>query len=446
MRKRIIPLMLLGLLTLANLVGCNENNNLSYSQTTESPTTTNITTTTPSTANPSTATPSTVTPSTANPTTNKTEVTSTSTTTIHVESVSLSADNTSLNIGDTATITVSILPEDATDKSYSLLSSNNEVISIENNVITALKEGNSTITVTTTDGEKTDSIDISVASQYSKVSITVDELPESVTSFYIEGSISKSKITAAGTYDNFYVGDALTGYVNGNADAYEIYIYAGELEGEISELLYSTSGFEIAEEYGESLIISVVEATAKTANIVVINEDNISVNYTVNYTNSSSTLPSNIEIGDWITISITSEIEDGYECVITYKYGNGNDNTYEHGIEVTGDLTITIIKKKLETVLVKIIFNVTKYTDDKKDTGIGNYLRDGDYNYYRGGDHQIKYGETLYLLNPWGASFKVKIVVGGTTIKDGSITSVLNGKNKFEFKITGETTITLSDL
>lgn len=435
MRKRIIPLMLLGLLTLTNLVSCNENNNLSSSQITESPTTTNITTTTPSTA-----TPSTVTPSIANPTTNKTEVTSTSTATIHVESVSLSVDNTSLNIGDTATITVSILPEDASDKSYSLSSSNKEVVSIENNVITALKEGNSTITVTTTDGEKTDSIDISVISQYSKVSITVDELPESVTSFCIEGSISKSKITAAGTYNNFYVGDALTGYVNGSADAYEIYIYAGELEGEISELLYSTSGFEIAEEYGESLMISVVEATAKTANIVVINENNISVNYTVNYTNSSSTLPNNIKIGDWLTISITSEIEDGYECVITYKYGNGNDNTYEHGIEVTGDLTITISKKKLETVLVRIVFNLTNYVDDNNTTnGIGNYCRDGNFNYYTTGDNYVKYGETLYLVT-YKTDINIKVEINGKTIRDGI------PKYKDNFVVTGETIITLYDL
>lgn len=447
MRKRIIPLMLLGLLTLANLVGCNENNNLSSSQITESPTTTNTTITTPSTA-----TPSTVTPSTANPTTNKTEVTSTSTTTIHVESVSLSADNTSLNIGDTATITVSILPEDATDKSYSLSSSNNEVISIENNIITALKEGNSTITVTTTDGEKTDSIDISVVSQYSKVSITVDELPESVTSFCIEGSISKSKITAAGTYDNFYIEDTLIGKIEGNAKDYEVCI--NDSNNSISDLLFSSNGFDLSliEGIQSNITLYVFEINEdEVFNITVINDDNLCIKYRIIYQENETfyeTLPTTLEKNSTIYVnSILSEIEEGYECVITYKYGNGESNTYAGYIEVIDDLTITISKKKLESVLVKILFNVTKYTDDKTSgTGIGNYLRDSKGNYYRGGDHQIKYGETLYLLNPWGNSFKVKIVVGGTTIKDGSITSILNGKNKFEFKITGETTITLSDL
>lgn len=430
MKKRIIPLILLSVFTISSLVGCNKKND----------STTNLPTSSHTTPN-TTIVSSTVSPNTTLPSINTTETPITSITTIHVESVSLSADKISLSIGEIANLTISIFPESATDKSYTLSCNNNDIISIENNVITALKEGDSTITVTTNDGEKTDSIDISVISQYNKVSITIDTLPESVTDFSIEGSISKSKITDSGTYNNFYVGDVLTGYINGTANKYEVYIYVGELESEISELLFSSSGFEIASDYGSNLMISVVEANFKPVSVNVVNSDNLDVEFTVNYTNKYETLPNNIQIGDWITISVaSSDIPSGYECIITYEYENSTSQKYEHGIDVTGDLTITISLKKIESILVRIIFNVTKYTDDDNpNTGIGNYCRDSNYNYYTTGDNYVKYREKLFLVT-YITDIKIKIEVNGKTIFDG------RPQYKYSFEVTGETIISLYDL
>ena len=66
-----------------------------------------------------------------------------------------------IDIGDTVTLSAIILPEDVDNPSITWSSSNPDVISIDNGEIKALKEGNSIITATTSNG-KTDSIELSV--------------------------------------------------------------------------------------------------------------------------------------------------------------------------------------------------------------------------------------------------------------------------------------------
>ena len=79
-----------------------------------------------------------------------------------VDSVSL--DKTSLNMtsGDTATLTASISPSNATNKNITWRSSNRNVVTVENGVVTAIAKGNATITVITEDGGKTATCAVSV--------------------------------------------------------------------------------------------------------------------------------------------------------------------------------------------------------------------------------------------------------------------------------------------
>lgn len=86
----------------------------------------------------------------------------TQTSEVHVESVSISKDVTSLNVNETLTLTSTVLPDNATNKEVKYTSSNTSVATINNNVLTALKAGISTITVTSVDGEKTDSFLLTV--------------------------------------------------------------------------------------------------------------------------------------------------------------------------------------------------------------------------------------------------------------------------------------------
>jgi len=74
---------------------------------------------------------------------------------IAVQSVTLSQTSASLIIGDTLTLVASVHPANAEDLSVTWQSSDTTVAIVENGLITALWYGETTITVTTTDGEKT---------------------------------------------------------------------------------------------------------------------------------------------------------------------------------------------------------------------------------------------------------------------------------------------------
>ncbi len=73
-----------------------------------------------------------------------------------VASVSLNKGNITLNIGETATLVATVSPDNATDKSVSWTSSDPAVATVDQNgKVTAVKAGNATITVKSTDGDKT---------------------------------------------------------------------------------------------------------------------------------------------------------------------------------------------------------------------------------------------------------------------------------------------------
>lgn len=65
---------------------------------------------------------------------------------VPVSSVSLNENTLNLLIDDTYTLQATVLPENASDKSVSWLSSDESVVSVNNGILTALKEGDATIT------------------------------------------------------------------------------------------------------------------------------------------------------------------------------------------------------------------------------------------------------------------------------------------------------------
>lgn len=80
----------------------------------------------------------------------------------HVESVSLSKTSGSVKEGKTLTLSASILPNDAYDKSVTWSSSNIDVATVNNGVVTAKAPGSSRITVTTVDRGLTAYCDVTV--------------------------------------------------------------------------------------------------------------------------------------------------------------------------------------------------------------------------------------------------------------------------------------------
>ncbi|MGL5718492.1 MAG: Ig-like domain-containing protein [Paraclostridium sp.] len=83
---------------------------------------------------------------------------------VNVESVSLDKTSLSITVGDVAMLVHTIKPEHATNKNVTWTSSDNKIITIENGLVTAISNGNATITVTTEDGNKTASCEVLVES------------------------------------------------------------------------------------------------------------------------------------------------------------------------------------------------------------------------------------------------------------------------------------------
>ena len=82
---------------------------------------------------------------------------------IHVKSVSLDKTSVSINKGKKLTLTATVLPEDATNKSVEWSSSDAKVAKVDKKgVVTGVKEGSAVITVTTKDGGYTASCEVTI--------------------------------------------------------------------------------------------------------------------------------------------------------------------------------------------------------------------------------------------------------------------------------------------
>ena len=94
----------------------------------------------------------------------------------NVESVSLDKTSITMTEGDSETLSATVYPDNATNKNVSWRSSNTSVATVNNGVVTAIKAGTATITVTTEDGGKTATCQVTVkAKQINVTSIKIDQ-------------------------------------------------------------------------------------------------------------------------------------------------------------------------------------------------------------------------------------------------------------------------------
>lgn len=95
---------------------------------------------------------------------------------VPVTSVSLNKNSLTLTEGETASLSASVLPTDATNRNVSWSSNDNTIASVQGGVVTAIKQGSAIITVKTEDGGKTASCSIIVEAKYIAVSgVTLDK-------------------------------------------------------------------------------------------------------------------------------------------------------------------------------------------------------------------------------------------------------------------------------
>ena len=81
---------------------------------------------------------------------------------IPVTGVTVGPTTTNLTTGSTITLTVTVMPEDATNKAVTWISSSATVATVNNGLVTAVAPGTAIVTVTTQDGNKTAACTVTV--------------------------------------------------------------------------------------------------------------------------------------------------------------------------------------------------------------------------------------------------------------------------------------------
>ena len=116
-----------------------------------------------------------------------------------VESVSLNRDEISLVEGESETLTAKVLPENATNKNISWSVADDKIATVDDGKVTAVKAGETKVTVTTEDGGKTAECKVKVTAKTVSVqSVTLDKesLEMGVEDTYtLKASISPSNAT-----------------------------------------------------------------------------------------------------------------------------------------------------------------------------------------------------------------------------------------------------------
>ena len=81
---------------------------------------------------------------------------------VHVTGVSLDKATDTVEMGETTTLTATVAPSNATDKSITWSTSDSSVATVSNGIVTGVSQGTARITVTTHDGGYTDYCDVTV--------------------------------------------------------------------------------------------------------------------------------------------------------------------------------------------------------------------------------------------------------------------------------------------
>ena len=102
---------------------------------------------------------------------------------VPVTDVSLDKDTLSLYTGDTASLTATVEPDNATNQNVTWSSDNADVATVDNGTVTAVGAGEATITVTTEDGSKTATCTVTVT-----VPVTGVKLNKETLELFTDGS------------------------------------------------------------------------------------------------------------------------------------------------------------------------------------------------------------------------------------------------------------------
>ena len=262
-----------------------------------------------------------------------------------VASVSLNKTELTIEKGKSETLTATVSPSDATDKTVSWKSSNTSVVTVDQNGrVTAVNAGSAVITVTTNDGSKTATCKVTVVIPVTSVSLNKTELTiEKGKSETLTATVSPSDAT-----------DKTVSWKSSNTSVATV----------------DQNGKVTAVNAGSAVITVTTKDGSKTATCnvtVVIPVTSVSLNKT----------ELTIEKGKSETLTATVSPSDATDKTVSWKSSNTSVVTVDQNGRVTavnaGSAVITVTTKdgsKTATCNVTVVIPVTSVSLNKTELTI----------------------------------------------------------------------------
>lgn len=168
----------------------------------------------------------------------------------YVESVSFTQDLYELFTGNTLEINPVFLPADATDKTFTL-SADGDNISINGNIITAVSEGEVTVTLKSNDGAYTDTAKIKITQKAPEINaiLNIRNNPETKTIDY--GETLRLTADIINKPENTTVWWYVDGIKTGEGETFEVSPESGRTE--ITAKLVDSNGNAVLDSYGAEI-------------------------------------------------------------------------------------------------------------------------------------------------------------------------------------------------
>ena len=225
-----------------------------------------------------------------------------------VSSITLDKSSASLKVGETVTLTATIGPDDATDKTVTWTTSDATVATVSNGVVIAKKLG--TATVTAKAGDKTATCSISV-------------VPTEVSSITLDKSSASLKVGETVT---------LTATI-GPDDATDKTVTWTTSDATVATV---SNGVVTAKKLGTATITAKAWDKTATCSITVVATPVTSV--TLNKTSAS------LKVGETVTLSATISPDDATDKTVTWTTSDATVATVSNGVVTAkkmGTVTIT---------------------------------------------------------------------------------------------------------
>lgn len=296
---------------------------------------------------------------------------------VEVEEVTLDKAEASLKVGETVTLTATLKPDDATDKTVTWSTSDEEVAVVKDGVVTALQVGSATITAQA--GDKTAECAVSVVAT-EVTSVTLDK-----TSATLKAG---ETVTLTATVKPDDATDKTVTWTTSDESVATV-----------------TNGVVVAVKVGSATITARAGDKTATCAVTVVATDVTSV--TLDKTSAT------LKIGETLTLTATVKPDDATDKTVTWSTSDASVATVVNGVVTAKKIgTATITAKagdKTATCIIKVeddVYSITEITCQVSPV-IHPNMPDNEIPAY-----SLKKGESITILHR-GISYKYVVEQSG---------------------------------